>query len=109
MTEEAFVFIDVVKNVLLRRMSREVSVILTDSFLELERVAKAVTLYERVGDNFVTYIKSLYAIRSPKFLFLMAGSAVEIFQNNLDICWAMTYNPEFRTKDMISWLPVDEF
>jgi hypothetical protein len=51
------VFIDIVKGALLRRMAREVTIVLTDNFLKPEQRAKTVTLYERVGDNFVTYIK----------------------------------------------------
>lgn len=105
MNAELFLFIDIVKNALLRRMAREAAVVLTDSFLTPLRRAAATTLYERVGDNFVTYIKSLHRVREPRFLFGLAGNAVETFQDNLDKCWVFAYDGHV---DSINWLPVPD-
>lgn len=108
MNAELFFFIDVVKGALLRRMAREAGVVLTDNFLTPECRAKAITLYERVGDNFVEYIKSLHKIKHPGFLFVLAGNAVNQFQDNLDVCWAMSYSPEFKTNLKVEWLPTPD-
>jgi hypothetical protein len=105
MNAELFLFIDIVKGALLRRMAREAAVVLTDSFLKPEQRAKAITLYERVGDNFVAYIKSLHIVKHPGFLFTLAGSAIEIFQDNLDKCWVFAYDGHVNS---INWLPTPD-
>jgi hypothetical protein len=102
MNAELFLFIDIVKGALLRRMAREAAVVLTDDFLKPEQRAKAITLYERVGDNFVEYIKDLHRVRDPKFLFVLAGNAVNQFQENLDKCWVFAYDGHVSS---INWLP----
>jgi hypothetical protein len=105
MNAELFLFIDIVKGALLRRMAREAGVVLTDDFLSSDQRAKAITLYERVGDNFVEYIKGLHRIREPKFLFVLAGNAVNQFQENLDKCWIFAYDGHV---DSINWLPTPD-
>lgn len=102
MNVEFFVFLDVVKEALLRRMAREAGVVLTDNFLTSEHRAMAVTLYERIGDNFVTYIADLHKIKNPKFLFILARNAVDTFQGNLDLAWVFAYDGHCKR---ISWLP----
>jgi hypothetical protein len=99
---ELFVLIDIVKGALLRRMEREAGMILHDSFLTPVQRAKAVTLYERVGENFVSYIISLRVIKTPGFLFTMARNAVDVFQGNLDLAWAFAYDGRCKP---INWLP----
>jgi hypothetical protein len=103
MNAELFLFIDIVKGALLRRMAREAAVVLTDDFLTPERRAQATTLYERVGNNFVEYIKTLHMVREPRFLFFLAGNAVNQFQDNLDKCWTFAYDGHV---DSINWLPI---
>lgn len=103
MNAELFLFIDIVKSALLRRMAREATVVLTDSFLTSERRAQAITLYERVGDNFVKYIKNLHKVRDFRLLFVLAGNAVNQFQDNLDKCWVFAYDGHVKS---INWLPV---
>lgn len=105
MNAELFLFIDIVKGALLRRVAREAAVVLTDSFLEPVQRAKAVTLYERVGDNFVEYIKTLHIVRDPRFLFVLAGNAVNQFQDNLDKCWVFAYDGHVES---INWLPTSD-
>lgn len=99
---ELFVLIDITKGALLRRMEREAEMILHDSFLTPVQRAKAITLYERVGENFVSYIMSLRAIKTPSFLFTMARNAVDVFQGNLDLAWAFAYDGRCKP---INWLP----
>jgi hypothetical protein len=105
MNAELFLFIDIVKNALLRKMAREAAVVLTDDFLEPVQRAKATTLYERVGNNFVEYIKILHTVKHPGFLFTLAGNAIEIFQDNLDKCWVFAYDGHV---DSINWLPTPD-
>lgn len=105
MNAEFFLLLDVVKAVLLKKMAREAGVVLTDTFLEPERRAQTVTLYERVGNNFVTYIKTLHRVKSPKFLLTLAANAIEVFQDNLDKCWVFAYDGHTTS---INWLPIDD-
>lgn len=105
MNAELFLFIDIVKATLLRRMAREATIVLTDSFIASKQQAKAITLYERVGDNFVEYIKSLHKVKEPKFLFVLAGNAVNQFQDNLDKCWIFAYDGHCKS---INWLPIPD-
>jgi hypothetical protein len=105
MNAELFLFIDIVKGALLRRMAREAAVVLTDGFLTPERRAQATTLYERVGDNFEEYIKGLHRVRGPRFLFVLAGNAVNQFQDNLDKCWVFAYDGHVKS---INWLPTPD-
>jgi hypothetical protein len=86
-------------------MAREAAVVLADDFLTPERRAQAITLYERVGDNFVEYIKTLHRVREPRFLFFLAGNAVKQFQDNLDKCWIFAYDGHV---DSINWLPITD-
>ena len=104
MNPELFVFVDIVKGALLRRMARELMTVWGDNFLPFQHRMKAAALYERVGDNFVAYIKSLHRVKSPKLLYLLAGGAVKVFQDNLDVCWAMSYSPNFKTRLKVQWL-----
>jgi hypothetical protein len=99
-----FLFLDIVKNALLRRMAREAGVVLTDSFLTPEHQAKSVVLYERIGNNFVNYIEGLSEVKTAGFLFLLAGEAVKIFQDNLDLAWIFAYDGHCKP---INWLPVN--
>lgn len=105
MNAESFLFIDIVKGTLLRRMAREVTIVLTDNFLKPEQRAKTITLYERVGDNFVAYIKSLHKVKDSEFLFVLAGNAVEVFQDNLDKVWVFAYDGYVES---INWLPTPD-
>ena len=105
MNAELFVFIDIIKGALLRRMAREVALVWTDDFLSPGRRMQAVTLYERVGDNFVSYIKTLHAIKTPEFLYIVAGNAVKVFQDNLDKIWVYAYDGH---AELIDWLPVSD-
>lgn len=105
MNAEFFLFIDIVKGALLRRMAREAGIVLTDGFLTPEHRAKAITLYERVGDNFVEYIKSLHKVKDPNFLFVLAGNAVNQFQDNLDLAWTFSYDGHCTS---INWLPIPD-
>jgi hypothetical protein len=105
MNAEFFVFIDIVKGALLRRLGREIMIVWGDDFLTLERRTQAVVLYERVGDNFVAYIKSLHKVRDPEFLFVIAGNAVKVFQDNLDKCWVYAYDGHTT---LIDWFPVPD-
>jgi hypothetical protein len=105
MNAKVFLFIDIVKNALLRRMAREAAVVLTDSFLTFERQAQATTLYERVGDNFVEYIQNLHRVRDPGLLCVLAGNAVNQFQDNLDKCWIFAYDGHVKS---INWLPTPD-
>lgn len=114
MNAELFLFLDIVKGALLRRMAREVGVVLTDNFLESDQRAKTVVLYERIGDNFVTYLAELHKVKTPTFLFVLAGNAVKVFQDNLDKAWVFAYDGHCES---INWLPtldkveeiIDEF
>lgn len=105
MNAEFFLFIDIVKNALLRRMVREAGVVLTDDFLTSEHRGMAITLYERIGDNFVDYLGSLHKIKHPGFLYVLAGNAVKIFQDNLDLAWIYAYDGHCAS---INWLPVPD-
>lgn len=105
MNAELFLFIDIIKGALLRRMAREAAVVLTDNFLKPEQRAKAITLYERIGDNFVEYIKGLHRVRDPRFLFVLAGNAVNQFQDNLDLAWTFSYDGHCTS---INWLPIPD-
>lgn len=105
MNAELFLFIDIVKGALLRRMAREAGVVLTDTFLTPERRVQATTLYERIGDNFVTYLKGLHQVKNPRFLFVLAGNAVNQFQENLDRAWVFSYDGHCES---INWLPTPD-
>ena len=99
-----FIVIDLVKGALLRRMERETGIILNDTFLSPQRRCFSVVLYEEVGDNFVKFIRSLHTVKNVAALFTAANYAVLTFNDNLNICWAMTYNPKFETKNKMKWL-----
>lgn len=105
MNTELFLFIDIVKSALLRRMAREVSMVLTDTFLSAERQAQAAVLYERIGNNFVTYIASLHKVKTPELLFVLAGNAVKVYQDSLDKAWTYSYDGHC---ELIDWLPVPD-
>ena len=102
---ETFLFIDIVKGALLRRMVRETKIVLADTFLEPNRRAQAAVLYERIGENFVSYIKTLHAVRDIRFLFVLAGNAIAVFQDNLDKAWIFAYDGHAKS---INWLPVSD-
>ena len=103
--KQALLIVDIVKGALLRRMVREAGVVMTDSFLLAQRRAEAVVLYERIGNNFVEYIKRLHAIRSPSLLFVLATNAVNVFCENLNLCWCYSYDGKCAP---IRWLPIEE-
>lgn len=100
-----FLLIDIVKETLLRRMVRESLLILDDNFLEPERRAGAITLYERIGDNFVTYIAGLHKIKNPPLLLVLARNAIEVFQDNLNRAWVYAYDGHC---ELINWLPIPD-
>ena len=100
--KQALLIVDIVRGALLRRMVREAGVVMTDSFLSAQRRAEAVILYERIGNNFVEYIKRLYTIRSPSLLFVLATNAVNVFCENLNLAWCYSYDGKCAP---IQWLP----
>lgn len=100
-----FALIDIVKGALLSRMEREAKLVLADKFLVPTRRAQAITLYERIGNNFVTYIADLHKVRTPSFLFVLARNAVGVFQDNLDKAWIFAYDGHC---DLIVWLPTSD-
>ena len=100
-----FVLIDIVKGALLSRMAREAKLVLVDNFLTPGRRAHAITLYERIGNNFVTYIAELHKVKTPSFLFVLARNAVKVFQDNLDKAWIFAYDGHCN---LINWLPTKD-
>jgi hypothetical protein len=105
MNANFFVLIDIVKGALLSRMTREAKLVLADNFLTPERRALTITLYERIGDNFVTYVADLHKVKTPSFLFVLARNAVRVFQDNLDKAWIFAYDGHCS---LINWLPTQD-
>lgn len=105
MNANFFVLVDIIRGALLSRMTREAKLVLADNFLTPERRAQAITLYERIGDNFVTYIADLHKVKTPSFLLVLALNAVKVFQDNLDKAWIFAYDGHC---DLINWLPTQD-
>jgi len=101
-----FLFIDIVKGALLKRMEREVCQIMTDTFLTFEQQTLAVTLYERIGNDFVEAIKTLHKVKTPELLFVLATNVVNAFCYNLDRVWVFAYDGKLDKP--IHWLSETE-
>lgn len=101
---QAFMMVDTVKGILLDRLDYEVNLVLDDKFLTQEQRMSAFRLYCRIRADYVSYVTSFHAIKTPNFLLDMAQIANDTLSANLDKAWIYAYDGKLGPKNQIQWL-----